>query len=108
MLEINRSPGHIQPRFHIPAFDAVPTTQPPLLARARRIADTFNLGDEDIRKCSTEFIRELSEFLAQCSYLGCVEAELYPTGLGLQQKTPSMCQIPTYVTQIASGSEKVR
>ncbi|KAG6357755.1 hypothetical protein INS49_013634 [Diaporthe citri] len=61
-------------------------TKTTLLERARHIAHNFDPKDEDIRRCATEFIRELR--------------------LGLQQTTPSMCQIPTYVTQITSGSEK--
>ncbi|KAK7697657.1 glucokinase [Diaporthe eres] len=62
-------------------------TKTTLLERARHIADKFDVNDEDVRRCATEFIRELR--------------------LGLQQETPSMCQIPTYVTQISSGSENV-
>lgn len=77
-----------------------------LLERARRIVNKFYLKDEDIRRCATEFIKELSELIAEGVCLG-TEAESHVAGLGLQQKTPSMCQIPTYVTQIASGSEKV-
>lgn len=28
--------------------------------------------------------------------------------LGLQERTDNMCQLPTYITQVAHGTEKVR
>ncbi|KAK7962793.1 hexokinase hxk2 protein [Apiospora aurea] len=57
-----------------------------LLEHAQRLAGAFELSDEDVRRCSQSFISELR--------------------LGLREKTPSMCQIPTFVTQIAGGHEK--
>lgn len=54
-------------------------------------------------------IRERAESVHRALYLSAraVEAESHSAGLGLQQETPSMCQIPTYVTKVASGREKV-
>ncbi|KAK8090529.1 Glucokinase Glk1 protein [Apiospora phragmitis] len=57
-----------------------------VLEHAKRLAKTFELSDEDVQQCSNAFVGELR--------------------LGLKQKTPSMCQIPTFVTQIAGGHEK--
>ncbi|KAK7985656.1 hypothetical protein PG996_005106 [Apiospora saccharicola] len=56
------------------------------LDRARRLAKTFELSHEDVQRCSKAFIGELR--------------------LGLKQRTPSMCQIPTFVTRVAGGQEK--
>ncbi|KAK8123008.1 hypothetical protein PG984_011678 [Apiospora sp. TS-2023a] len=56
------------------------------LDRARRLAKTFELSDEDVQRCSKAFIGELK--------------------LGLRQRTPSMCQIPTFVTRVVGGQEK--
>ncbi|KAK8075311.1 hexokinase [Apiospora hydei] len=57
-----------------------------VLEHAQSLAGAFELIDEDVRRCSQAFISELR--------------------LGLREKTPSMCQIPTFVTQIAGGHEK--
>ncbi|KAI1369662.1 glucokinase glkA [Xylaria arbuscula] len=58
----------------------------PLLSRVQSICREFEYTDDDIRRCADEFVRELE--------------------LGLRQKTASVCQIPTYVTQVATGQEK--
>ncbi|KAI2616288.1 glucokinase glkA [Hypoxylon sp. NC1633] len=63
-----------------------PNDDTPRIRRANAIASQFCYTDDDIRRCSTEFLRELR--------------------LGLQQKRPSMCQIPTYLTRAATGHEK--
>ncbi|KAK7984610.1 hypothetical protein PG989_012012 [Apiospora arundinis] len=57
-----------------------------VLEHAKRVAAAFELSDEDVQRCAEAFIGELR--------------------LGLSEITPSMCQIPTFVTQIAGGHEK--
>ncbi|KAI9766338.1 MAG: glucokinase [Geoglossum simile] len=58
----------------------------PLLDEARKTAARFSYTDDDVRKCAAEFIRKMNE--------------------GLRERTPAMCQIPTYITRAASGTEK--
>ncbi|KAJ8067153.1 hypothetical protein OCU04_004522 [Sclerotinia nivalis] len=53
---------------------------------ATSIAAQFEYNDKDVLKGVSEFIREMR--------------------LGLAEERPTMCQIPTYLTHVASGSEK--
>ncbi|KAI9845996.1 MAG: glucokinase [Sclerophora amabilis] len=50
------------------------------------IAAQFDYTDDDVRTCVAEFQRELDR--------------------GLRERTPTMCQIPTYITRVARGTEK--
>ncbi|MCJ1384403.1 glucokinase [Xylographa soralifera] len=58
-----------------------------LVQAARAIASQFEYTDADITRCGAQFIREMR--------------------LGLQEKTPSMCQIPTYISRVALSTETV-
>ncbi|KAI0910197.1 glucokinase glkA [Ustulina deusta] len=50
----------------------------PLLSRMQKLCQEFEYTNDDVRRCANEFVRELA----------------------------SVCQIPTYVTQVATGQEK--
>ncbi|EPE26462.1 Actin-like ATPase [Glarea lozoyensis ATCC 20868] len=57
-----------------------------LSQKAESIASEFVFSDDDVRKCSKQFIFELDK--------------------GLKSVVPTVCQIPTYVTKVARGTEK--
>ncbi|KAF2190521.1 hexokinase [Zopfia rhizophila CBS 207.26] len=57
-----------------------------LAEQAKRVADEFEFGKEDVRKAVKEFIREMDE--------------------GLQKDGAELSQIPTYVTAVPNGTEK--
>ncbi|KAJ0165049.1 Glucokinase [Colletotrichum tanaceti] len=57
-----------------------------LVAQARRIAHDFDFPAEDVRRATLHFLRQLNE--------------------GLQQDGTSLCQIPSFVTNLPNGSEK--
>ncbi|CCF42304.1 hexokinase [Colletotrichum higginsianum] len=65
-------------------FDKDPASG--LLAQARRIAHDFDFPAEDVRRATLHFLRQLNE--------------------GLQQDGTSLCQIPSFVTNLPNGSEK--
>ncbi|KAI1284026.1 glucokinase glkA [Xylaria sp. FL0933] len=70
-----------------PGFSPNPSSQfTPLLLRIQELCKEFECTNDDIRRCADEFVRELE--------------------LGLHQRTASVCQMPTYVTQVATGREK--
>ncbi|KAI1423686.1 glucokinase glkA [Xylaria sp. FL1777] len=58
----------------------------PLLSHTQKLCREFEYTNDDICRCVREFVRELE--------------------LGLHEMTASVCQIPTYVTQVATGREK--
>ncbi|CAO1598932.1 glucokinase [Xanthoria calcicola] len=59
-----------------------------LLDDARMVAAEFEYSANDVNKGVKEFIRQMDE--------------------GLQETGKSMSQIPTYVTAVPNGTEKVR
>ncbi|KAL9039885.1 MAG: hypothetical protein Q9214_004697 [Letrouitia sp. 1 TL-2023] len=56
------------------------------LEKAEVIAAQFEFSDDEISVCVQKFLKQMDE--------------------GLQERKPAMCQIPTYVTRVASGKEK--
>lgn len=56
------------------------------LEAAETVAEQFEVSDTEIQKCVKQFIAEL--------------------GQGLSEWRPTMCQIPTYITRVANGTEK--
>ncbi|KAI4232194.1 MAG: hypothetical protein LQ349_005159 [Xanthoria aureola] len=56
------------------------------LEKAKVIAAQFDYSDDELRKCVEKFHLQMDE--------------------GLRERTPAMCQIPTYVTRAAQGTEK--
>jgi hexokinase len=58
-----------------------------LEAEAKRMAAEFEYSAEDVNKGVKEFIREMEE--------------------GLEKQGTSISQIPTYVTSVPNGTEKV-
>jgi hexokinase len=58
-----------------------------LAAEAKRVAAEFESTDADVRRWVDEFITELNE--------------------GLAKNGTTMSQIPTYVTAVPNGTEKV-
>ena len=70
----------------------LPTSQPisnmALAEETKRVAALFEYGTEDLNKGVTEFIRQMDE--------------------GLANQGTDMSQIPTYVTNVPNGTEKVR
>jgi hypothetical protein len=78
-----------------------------LVQAAGAIASQFEYTDADITRCVAEFIREMSKYV---HFLGQPAGNLTSPcllGLGLQERRPSMCQIPTYVSRVARGTETV-
>ncbi|GKT79702.1 glucokinase [Colletotrichum tofieldiae] len=59
---------------------------PELIAQARRIAHDFDFPAEEVRRATFHFLKQLNE--------------------GLRQDGTSMCQIPSFVTNLPNGSEK--
>ncbi|KAK1977957.1 hexokinase [Colletotrichum cereale] len=59
---------------------------PESIAHARRIAHDFDFPPEEVRRATFHFVRQLNE--------------------GLQRDGTSMCQIPSFVTNLPNGSEK--
>lgn len=58
-----------------------------LAAEAKRIAAEFDYSTEEVRKGVKEFVREMDE--------------------GLEKQGATMSQIPSYVTAVPNGTEKV-
>ena len=58
-----------------------------LAQAAERVAAEFEYTKEDVNRGVTEFIRQMDE--------------------GLQKQGQTMSQIPTYVTAVPNGTEKV-
>ena len=56
------------------------------LEAAELVADQFEVSDAALQQCVHQFIQELNE--------------------GLAHDQPTMCQIPTYITRVANGTEK--
>ncbi|KAL9039420.1 MAG: hypothetical protein Q9180_002540 [Flavoplaca navasiana] len=56
------------------------------LEKAEMIAAQFDYSDDELRKCVRKFLSQMDG--------------------GLRERTPAMCQIPTYVTRVAQGTEK--
>jgi hexokinase len=59
-----------------------------LAEQAKRVAAEFDFDDNAVNKAVKEFIREMDE--------------------GLEKTGTEMSQIPTYVTAVPNGTEKVR
>ncbi|GKT41204.1 glucokinase [Colletotrichum spaethianum] len=59
---------------------------PKLIAHARKIAHDFDFPAEEVRRATLHFLKQLNE--------------------GLQRDGTSMCQIPSFVTNLPNGSEK--
>ena len=59
-----------------------------LAKEAQQVADEFEYSTEDVNKGVKEFIKQMDE--------------------GLQKSGTMMSQIPTYVTAVPNGTEKVR
>ncbi|KAI0965077.1 glucokinase glkA [Xylaria arbuscula] len=73
-------------RKSFPRYQYCYSQSTPLLSRAQKLCQEFEYTDDDVCRCAKEFVRELN--------------------LGLNKMTTSVCQIPTYVTQVATGREK--
>lgn len=58
-----------------------------LLDEARKVATEFDFSPEDLNKAVKEYIREMAE--------------------GLEKQGTQLSQIPTYVTAVPNGTEKV-
>lgn len=76
------------------------------LEKAKVIAAQFDYSDDELRKCVEKFHLQMglyNQSLNKQSY----RALTRRTDEGLRERTPAMCQIPTYVTRAAQGTEKV-
>lgn len=78
-----------------------------LMAEVKRVAAEFEFTDEDVNRSVKEFIAEMSKcspgFLPAGDGLetdGHVDE-------GLEKNATTMSQIPTYVTAVPNGTEKV-
>ncbi|KAI9725251.1 MAG: glucokinase [Chrysothrix sp. TS-e1954] len=92
-----------------------------LLEKATQIATLFQLTDDRVRKCVAAFReanlrREMgtlhhSNPMQPGAAVACMAISLLTVtdplkARGLGMKTASMCQIPTYITRVAHGTEK--
>jgi hexokinase len=75
-----------------------------VVARAKLIAQEFEYGAEDLRKGVKEYLRLMGEF-ARGPVSDSVLTVLIE--VGLQNDGQEMTMIPTYVTGVPNGTEKV-
>lgn len=88
------------------AFASASISTSSALEKAKAIAAQFGYSDDELRKCVEKFRLQMGlyiQFLNKQSY----EALIRHADEGLRERTPAMCQIPTYVTRAAQGTEKV-
>ena len=74
------------------------------LAAADRIVANFDIPSKDVQRCAQEFILELSMSTIKA---GWIRLNVFDSETGLQQRMDTVCQIPTYITRVARGTEKV-
>lgn len=86
-----------------------------LLEEAKRVAAEFEYTDDEVRKGVKHFIHQMSTLPSLCaSYYPVVRVEQWDNRLtsiadeGLAKNGSTMSQIPTYVTAVPNGTEKVR
>ncbi|KAI4099931.1 MAG: hypothetical protein LQ339_005720 [Xanthoria mediterranea] len=87
------------------AFASASISTSSALEKAKAIAAQFGYSDDELRKCVEKFRLQMGlyiQFLNKQSY----EALIRHADEGLRERTPAMCQIPTYVTRAAQGTEK--
>ena len=70
------------------------------------IAAQFDYSDDELRKCVENFRLQLGLY-NQSPNKQSYRALTRRADEGLRERTPAMCQIPTYVTRAAQGMEKV-
>lgn len=92
-----------------PPFPTEPPISRPhtmaLLAESKRVAAEFKLTDDDVRRVAAEFVNELGA-LESNVYAVYAQADNH-TEEGLAKNATNMSQIPTYVTGVPNGTEKV-
>lgn len=64
-----------------------PTSDPPVIAEAKRIASEFVYSSDDVNRAVKEFLSEME--------------------IGLEAEGSTLSQIPSYITSVPDGSEKV-
>ena len=77
------------------------------MEKAKLIAAQFDYSDDELRKCVEKFRMQMglyTQSLDKKSY----RALIRRADEGLRERTPAMCQIPTYVIRAAQGTEKVK
>lgn len=82
-----------------------------LADEASRVASQFEFTDSDVNRHVQEFLRQMSTFWPVTAYDAIDWRELTIktiTGEGLEKDGTSLSQIPTYVTGVPNGTEKVR
>ena len=70
------------------------------------IAAQFDYSDDELRKCVKKFRMQIGLYNQFPNYQS-YRALTRRADVGLRERTPAMCQIPTYVTRAARGTEKV-
>ena len=88
------------------ALASASISTPSALEKAKVIAAQFDYSDDELRKCVEKFRMQMGLYI-QSPNKPSYNALNYRADEGLRERTPAMCQIPTYVTHAARGTEKV-
>lgn len=75
-----------------------------LLAEAKRVAAEFDFPDDVVRAIGDEFVAEMSACSSQRPHNLHADND---ADEGLEKNATTMSQIPTYVTGVPNGTEKV-
>lgn len=80
-----------------------------LIEETKRLVTQFDYSDEDVNKGVKEFLRQMSKSMSSQKCLSYTTALMLTTipDEGLEKEGTSMSQIPTYVTGVPNGTEKV-
>lgn len=82
-----------------------------LAAETKRITAQFDYSDADVNKGVLEFLKQMSKppsYRPRLPVIASADPALLPLDEGLEKDGTSMSQIPTYVTGVPNGTEKVR
>lgn len=90
----------------IMAFATASVLRSSALEKAEVIAAQFDYSDDEIRTCVGKFRLQLGLYTQSLDKPFLIALN-HHADEGLRERTPAMCQIPTYVTRVAKGTEKV-
>jgi len=78
-----------------------------LLKEAQRVAAEFDYPAKDVNRGVKEFMREMGMIIRSPPNIELCVLNLLSAEEGLQNVGSTMSQIPTYVTAVPNGTEKV-
>jgi hexokinase len=76
-----------------------------LKTETERVVAQFEYTDKDVNKGVKEFLRQMGEYPVVAP--NCERMLIPVAGEGLEKYETSLSQIPTYVTAVPTGAEKV-